>query len=105
MRGIRLVALLALALGVTACESTPAERLNAACTVFCGCELPPVPSQQDACIEQCVAQGLGVNISEECTSCITAHADACSEIEPDCEPICDPPDPIDDPVGDPPPMI
>jgi hypothetical protein len=105
MRGIRLAGLLALVASFAACDSTPLERASASCTVICGCFLPPVPSQQEECITECIGD-LGGFLSEECTSCIAGHVNQCSTLEIDCEPICDidddPPPPIDDPVGDPP---
>jgi hypothetical protein len=106
MRGIRLAGLLALVANFAACDSTPIERASASCTVICGCMLPPVPSTQEACVEDCVGDfiNFGASISEECTACISGHAEQCSTLELDCEPICDldnPPPPVDDE----PPMI
>lgn len=101
MRGIRFAALFALALA--ACDSTPAERASAACTIVCRCQLPPVPAQQEECVDECVPEFLQANVPEECTQCLEANATSCSTIELLCEDACDQPQPpIDDPVGDPP---
>jgi len=96
MRGISRAAwLLCFIALLAACDSTPEERLAAACTTFCGCEVAPLPSQQEECVGECVQDGDFLVLSEACTDCITAHANSCATLEFDCEPICDPgPDPI-----------
>jgi hypothetical protein len=106
MRGIHLAGLLALAASVAACDSSPVERASASCTVICSCMLPPVPSQQQECVDECVGDfiNFGGDISEQCTACISGHAEQCSTLEFDCEPICEqtnpnpPPEEGDTPV-------
>ncbi|MEO8704773.1 MAG: hypothetical protein ABI867_32250 [Kofleriaceae bacterium] len=88
MRGIRTGTLCLLVGLLAACDSTPQERINSACTALCGCALPPLPLQQQECIADCSNEGIG-NISEACVACISGHVNSCTTLEADCEPICD----------------
>jgi hypothetical protein len=91
---------LALCAALAACDAGREEQVSAACTTFCRCEAPPVPTIQEECVAECVADLVPAPIPEACLSCITAHANRCSTIEIDCEPVCDvdePDPPIDEP--------
>jgi hypothetical protein len=86
---------------LAACDSSPEERISALCTTACRCFVPPVPGAQQECVGECIDDLRGANISEECTNCITGHANMCATIEIDCEPICD----FDGGEDDPPPPV
>ena len=83
--------------GLAGCDSTPEERIAAACTAICGCEQPALPLQQQRCIGQCELDFAGViGVSEECVACVTAHVTSCRTLRADCQRVCSVDPPIDD---------
>jgi len=89
--GLALIAAVVLA---TACTTTPEERIEAACTVLCGCQAGPLPGLQRECIKQCEGGASGQTITEQCADCITTNSDQCTTIENVCRPVCNPPQPV-----------
>ncbi len=89
------------------CEHSAQDRVVSICETFCHCMSPPTDLAQEQCNTTCIgdASGAGVQITDACTSCITAHADRCGTVMQDCEQICNfntnppPPPPVDFPDG------
>ncbi len=103
MRGIRPVvaAMFVVSLAaVAACTATAEDRARTVCSTVCACQAAPTPNAQNACIDDCTNQVVSQIdlISEECSACITSHANVCVTLERDCANVCEidqPPPPVD----------
>jgi hypothetical protein len=71
--------------GLAGCE-TPQETLDeVTCTTICRC-VATLPGDREECVTDCVGQ-LGP-VSEECSECVSLHAEECSSLLPDCNSQC-----------------
>lgn len=84
MRGFAVWGLLAGLVG--ACTLTPQEETQDVAAIFCKCEVPDVPSQQQQCIDELVS-AIGT-VSEACYDCVNRYQTTCSMLQTQCTSAC-----------------
>jgi hypothetical protein len=91
-----------LAIALAGCETGGAGNALGLCSTVCRC-LEQLPSQQRACVDECLAQGVVDEAPAACEACVFEHASSCEDLLTRCEDPCSPQPVPDDPTPPPPP--
>jgi hypothetical protein len=89
---------LVLALGLAGCQQDAEDSAMALCTIVCRCE-SSLPSEQRACVDECVPEAAVEEIPNACLQCIFERSASCSDLGERCfsnGPCDDPPRPSGD---------
>jgi len=72
----------ALAAALAGCEAGAGDNTLGLCTAMCRCTAGALPSQQRACLDQCLQ--VPVLDSSACEACIFENADVCTHLLDRC---------------------
>lgn len=75
-------ALAALAVALAGCEAGTGDNTLGVCSTVCRCTAGALPSQQRACLDQCLQ--VPVPDSSACEACVFENADVCTHLLERC---------------------